>query len=288
MDEDRRVFQRLHEIGFERVLEQRRHRSVRTQFARRDQGAVIALADDDIAQAALKIAQIAGQAQNGHDFGGDGDVKSRFARRAVGRTAQPGNHLAQRAVIDVQHSPQRDPAGIDIQRISPVDMIVQHCSEQVVRSGDGVEIASEVQIDVFHGHGLGAAAARGTALHSEARAQRRLAQADRDLAADPRQPVAQPDRRRGLALTGRGRADRRDQNQLAARPVAERGDEIARQFRLGPAIGFQRVLGNTQLAGDFRHRPECRRTGDLDITGHACPPAMIASSETCLARPRGQ
>ena len=44
--------------------------------------------------------------------------------------------------------------------------------EQVVRRGDGVEVAGEVQVDLVHRHDLGVAAARRAALHAEHRAQR--------------------------------------------------------------------------------------------------------------------
>ena len=51
-------------------------------------------------------------------------------------------------------------------------------AEQVVGAADGVEVAGEVQVDVFHRHHLGIAAAGGAALDAEAGAEGRLAQAD--------------------------------------------------------------------------------------------------------------
>ena len=110
-------------------------------------------------------------------------------------------------------------AGVDAERVAPVDVVVDHRREQIVRAGDGVEIAGEMEVDVLHRHDLRIAAAGRAALHAEARAERRLAQADAcALLADAVQPVAEADRGRGLALAGRRRVDRGDEDQLAVRP----------------------------------------------------------------------
>jgi hypothetical protein len=89
--------------------------------------------------------------------------------------------------------------------------------EQIVRRGDGVEVAGEVEVDVLHRHHLGVAAAGGAALDAEARPERRLAQAQHRLLADVIERVGQAHRGRGLALARRRRRDRRDQDQLAVR-----------------------------------------------------------------------
>ena len=73
---------------------------------------------------------------------------------------------------------------------------------------------------LLHRHDLRVAAAGRAALHAEAGAERRLAQADRRALADAVQRVAEADRGRGLALAGRRRVDRRDQDQLAVAAAA--------------------------------------------------------------------
>ncbi len=60
-------------------------------------------------------------------------------------------------------------------------MIVEHGGKQVVRRADGVKVAREVQIDVFHGHDLRISAARRAAFDAEYGAERRFAQRDDDL-----------------------------------------------------------------------------------------------------------
>ena len=121
--------------------------------------------------AALQVLEIERQAEDGHDLGGDGDVESVRAREAVRNAAQRIDDLAQRAVVHVEHAPPRDTAGVEPERVAPVDVVVQHRGQEVVRRGDGVEVTGEVQVDVFHRHDLGIAAAGRAAFHAEARAE---------------------------------------------------------------------------------------------------------------------
>ena len=80
MDEGRVVLERLHEIGRERVLEQRRHRARGGEVLGGDGLLVAGLADLDLAEPALKIGEVVGQAEDRHDLGGHGDIEAGFAR----------------------------------------------------------------------------------------------------------------------------------------------------------------------------------------------------------------
>ncbi len=105
--------------------------------------------------------------------------------------------------------------GIEVERVALVQMIVEHRGEQVVRRGDGVEIAGEVEIDLVHRHHLRVAAAGRAALDPEHGAQRGLADGDDDLLAQPAERLAHADGDRGLPLAGGGRVDAGDQHQPA-------------------------------------------------------------------------
>ena len=122
---------------------------------------------------------------------------------AVGDAAERTTICAQRAVVHVEHAPPGDPARVDVERVAPVDVVVDHRGQQVVRAGDRVEVAGEVEVDVLHRHDLRVAAAGAAALHPEARAQRRLAQAQHRRLADAVERVGQADRSRGLAFARR-------------------------------------------------------------------------------------
>ena len=79
------VLQRLHQVRHQRVLEQHGHGAVGLEVGGLDRLAVARVADDDVAEPALEILQVHGQAEDRHDLGGDGDVEAVLAREAVGR-----------------------------------------------------------------------------------------------------------------------------------------------------------------------------------------------------------
>jgi len=202
---------------------------------------VAAIGDDDVAQPFLQIAQIARQTKDRHHFGGHGNVEPGLPREPVRNAAQAGHDVAQGPVVHVHHPAPCHPALVDIQRVAPVDMVVDHRRQQVVGTGDGVEIAGEMQVHVFHRHDLRIAAAGSTALHPETRAKRGFAQTDRGLLADPVQTVAKPHGGRGLAFAGRGRGDRGDKDQFAIRAVLDRIDEALADLGLVMAVRQQIV-----------------------------------------------
>ena len=174
--------------------------------------------------------------------------------------------VAERAVVHVDGAPPGDAAGVDIELVAPIDVVVDHRREQIVGGADRVEVAGEMEVDVLHRHDLRVAAAGRAALHPEAGPERRLADADHRLLADVVQRIAKPDRGRGLALAGRRRGDRGDEDQLAVGPVGEPGDIVERDFGLVMPVRNQ-VLGvDAELVlGDFDDRPHMRGLADLDI-----------------------
>ncbi len=269
VDDRRVVLQRLHQVGLDGVAQQRRHRAMGLHLRGRDGFEVARQADDDAAQACLQVRQVLGQAQDGHHFGGDDDVETVLAREAVGRAAQADRDVAQRAVVHVHHAAPADAAQVDAQLVAVVDVVVDQRGQQVVRQRDGVEVAGEVQVDVFHRHHLGIAAAGRAALHAEHRAERGLAQADDGVLADAVEPVHQADRGRRLALAGRRRADATHQDQLAVGLVAQAGQVRQRNLGLVAAIGLELVFRNTQaIARELDDGPQRGVLRDLDVTLH--------------------
>ena len=140
-----------------------------------------------------------------------------------------------------------------------------------------MEIAGEMEVDVLHRHDLRIAAAGGAALHAKARPEARLAQADDRLLADMVERVAEPDRRRGLALAGRRRGDRGDEDQLAVGPVAERADVVERDLRLVSAIGRDRFVRNAELVA---------ATSPIGRIAAACAISMSDFGFLCWSAPR--
>ena len=266
MDEGRIIFERLHEIGRDRVLEQRGHGAGGLELGGADALLLARLADDDVAETTLQIGEIAGEAEDRHHFGGDGDVEAVLARIAIGDAAERRDDRAQRAVVHVDDAPPGDAAPVEAQRIAPIDVIVDQRREQVMRDADGVEVAGEMEVDVLHRHDLRIAAAGRAALHAEAGAERGLAQAHDGLLADVVERVAEADRRRRLAFAGRRRADGGDEDQLAVRLAFERSDVIEGDLRLVMTIGLHIFGGDAELvARNVDDRPHLRGLRNLDI-----------------------
>ena len=272
MHEDGIVLERLHEVRHQRVLEQDGHRAGRADVARRDVLLIAGLRHDDVAEAALQVSEVARQAEDRHDLGGDRDVKAVLAREAVRHTAQRTDDLAQRAVIHVHHAAPEDAARIDLQGVAPIDVVVDHGSEQVVGRRDRVEVAREVEVDVLHRHDLRVAAARRPALHAEAGTERRFADATHCPFANVVQAIREPDGRRGLALARRCWRDGGDQDELAFGARLQAADEVEGDLGLVPAIGVQRVCGNADDARNILNRLHARRARDFKIVLQANRP----------------
>ncbi len=265
VDERGIVLQRLHEIGLERVLQQHRHRAVHLEVRCAHRLLVARVADDDVAEAVLQVLQRSRETENRHHFRSDDDVEAVLARVAVARPAERTDDLAQRAVVHVHDALPRDAAHVDAELVAVVDVIVERRGEQVVRERDRVEVAGEMQVDVFHRHDLRVAAARRAALHAEHRPQRRLAQADHRFLADVIERVAEAHGRRRLAFARGRRTDRRHEDQLAVLAVAQAVHVIERDLRLVVAVRLQRVFRYAQPAGKFGRALHLRLLGDLDV-----------------------
>ena len=250
MHEGRVVLQRLHEVGLHGVLEQHRHRAVGLQVAGIDRGLVAAVGDDDVAEALFQVLQIVGKAEDRHDFRCDGDVEAGLARKTVGDAAERADHLAQAAVVHVHDAAPHHAADVDAELIAPVDMVVDERRKQVVRGGDGVEIAGEMEVHVLHRHDLRVAAAGGTALDAEIGSERGFADADHGLLADTIQAVAEANRRGGLAFACRCRVDGGDEDQLASLVLAGVCDEFGRDLRLVVAVGEEMLCRDAELVAD--------------------------------------
>ena len=205
------------------------------------------------------------EAEDGHDLGGDGDVEAVLAREAVGDAAERVDDLAQRAIVHVEHAPPGDAARVEAEAVAPVDVVVDHRRQQIVRRRDGVEVAGEVEVDVLHRHDLGVAAAGRAALDAEARPERGLAQAHHRLLADAVEAVAETDGRRRLAFAGRRRADGGDENELAVLGVLQAVDVLEGDLGLRRAVGNERVGRNADLGGDFGDRLHRRGAGNLNV-----------------------
>ena len=275
--ERRRTLERLHQVRRERVAEQGRHRAGGAEVAGGHRLRRPRVADDDVADAALQVGPRLGEAEDRHQLRGDHDVEPVLAGEAVRVTAQADDHLAERAVVHVEHALPGDAPDVDVELVAVVHVVVDQRRQQVVRRRDRREVAGEVQVDVGHRHDLAVAATGRAALHAEDRSHRRLAQAGDRTAAQPVQRVGEADRRGRLALAGRGRRQRGHQHQPAERPVGERRQVGRVDLRLVVAVGHQVPLRDPEgLGGHLPDRAQRGGVGDLDVRQHCRPPSLRA------------
>ena len=180
----RSAFDGLYQVRLNRIFEQCRHRAIRFQIFGVNGAAVFGVGDKDVAQTLFQIADVFGKAEYRHHFGGNGNVETVGAHHTVNRFAHAIDDVAQLAVVHIDHATPQHTFRIDVQLVALVDMVIEHGGEQVIRRTDGVKVAGEVQVDVFHRQNLGIAAACRAAFNTKHRTQRRLAQGNNRVFAD--------------------------------------------------------------------------------------------------------
>ena len=159
--------------------------------------------------------------------------------------------------VDVLYdAPRVDAAGVP-----RVDVVVHERREEVVRGGDGVKIAGEVEVDVLGGDHDRFAAAGGAPLDPEGGPERGFAEGQADLFADLRQPLGEADGRGGLAFARRRGRDRGDQDQLA--PPGARLQGFQPDLGLVVAVGDEVFPGDSQVFRDFGDWAHCGHEGGL-------------------------
>ena len=140
------------------------------------------------------------------------------------RPAQADHDLPQGPVVHVQGAFPGHAAGVE-RRVAEVQAIVDRGGQQVVRGGDRVEIARELQVDRVGRLQPATPRRRSPPLAAEDRTHRGLPQGQARRLADPVQSLGQSDRRGRLPLAGRGGRDGRHEDELARGPIA-RGDGL--------------------------------------------------------------
>ena len=253
VNEGRAAFDRLDQVRLDRLAHQHGHRARDLELLERDRLARVVLGDDHPTQSLTQVLEVARQREDGHDLRRRGDVPLRFAH--VRLFAQADLDAPQRAVVDVDDARPANGLRVDAQLVAAEEVVVEEGRAQVVRGGDGVEVAGEVDVDLLHRQDLAVAAACGAALEAEDRAKAGLADRSGRTHADPVEALGEPDGRCRLAFAERRWRDRRYDDLLAVRLVCAAlvGDRL--DLGLVRAVQVELVVGQAQLARD------CRRSG---------------------------
>ena len=264
VDEGRLAFQRLDEIRLQGLLEDHGHRAGDLEILGRDGHSRVRAGDRDRAEAPPQVGEVARDGDDRHRLGGGGDVEAGLPRLAVRAAAEADDDVAEGAVVHVQAAPPGDRERVDPERVVVQEMGFEHGRQQVVRGGDRVDVAGEVEVEVLHRHDLGVAAAGRAALDPEHGAERGLAQAEHGPASDPGEPLRESDRDGRLAFTARGRGDGADADELSLRGAGEPVEHGKLDLRLRAPVRLELVGIEPQLGGDLGDRAQHGRLGDLE------------------------
>lgn len=216
VDDGKVVLEGLHNVGVEGILEKSGHGTLGADVtAGNSLLAAASVTHDDVSEAVLEVLKVRGKAEDGHDLRGDGDVEVRLTGDTVAGATEAKVDLAESAVVHVEDTSELNTANVELGLGGPVDVVVNHGSEQVVRGADGVEITGEVKVDVGHGDDLGVATTSGTTLDTKDGAERGLTEGgDGGDAVDLVEAIGETDGGAGLALTGLGGGESGDEDEL--------------------------------------------------------------------------
>ena len=193
---------------------------------------IVGIGNNDFIDALFHVFQVGCQAEDGHHFRGHGDVEAAFAGNAVRFAAKTEHDAAQRPFVQVHDPPPGNAPGIDVQLIAVVDVVVDDRRQEIVGGGDGMNVTGKMQVDVFHRHDLGIAAACRSALDAETGSEGRLAKRDDDFFAELAQSIPDTYSIGGFSFAGRSRIDGRDQNHFAIGTVFDLFPDIQGYFGL--------------------------------------------------------
>ena len=119
-----------------------------------------------------------------------------------------------------------------------------------------MKVAVEVEVDLFRGLDLGAAAAGCAAFHPEDRAERGFTRGEDGALADVLEALNEADGRDGLAFSGDGGGRGCYQNEFAAAVEAWIVEKIETELGADRTALFIQVVGQLELGGDGFNRQQ--------------------------------
>ena len=197
------AFQSLHQIGLDGISQDDSSGPGRPKLFCCHRLSVFGVAHYHAAESGAHVVSRDAESQQSHQLRSSSDVKTGLAGHSVQACAETHHDIAQSPVVDVQHSPPSDVVEIYIHLVAVVDVSIQDGRAHVVSSGDGMHVASEMQIQQLHRHDLAESAACSTALDAESRPHGRLAQRDHSHAAAMSETLPETDRGGGFAFAER-------------------------------------------------------------------------------------
>ena len=257
VDNYRCVFQRLHQVRLDRILEDRGHCSCGTKISCCHRLLVhefsIGVTYDNFGKSLFEILQIFCQTESRHNLGCNGNIKAILAGCSVQLCSKSVDDIAELTVVHVDAAFPDNLSRVYIQRIALLNGVIYHSCKEVVCRADGVHITGKVKVDILHGNDLRIAAACCTALYTEHGAHRRLAKSSHRVFAQSGKRIDQTDGRGGFSLTGRCRIDGGYKNQFSVGSVHVI-HEFVRNFCLVLSVALQVLFGNSGFLRNLGNR----------------------------------
>ncbi len=264
MHQHRLAFERLHQRRVDRVHQPGGHRAVHLQVGGGDRLAVFGVGDDDPADPFAEVGEVGRHRQDRHHLGGDGDVEARLGLKPVQLATTANLDVPQRLRAEVDRPTHLDPRGINVEPLQPafrqpgviVVALMLHAGverdhRQIVRVGDGVDIAGQPQGEGRQRNHLRQAAARGGSFDVEGRTAARLPDGSDHAFAQLSKPFDEAQRGGGLSFAQRGGGDRRDIDILGAVCVGTEPamDRTRIHFRERTAVGHPFAVAKSEFIG---------------------------------------
>mmetsp|Transcript_12968 Transcript_12968/g.24030 ORF Transcript_12968/g.24030 Transcript_12968/m.24030 type:complete len:252 (-) Transcript_12968:332-1087(-) len=175
VNNSRIVLQGLNDVRLKCVTEKGCHCTCGTNLVRGNCFLSAAgVAHNDFSKSVPQVVKVGSQAENSHNFACHADVKAILTRDSICSTSEADCNVAECSVVHVHYALELYPAHVQNRLEIPVNVIICHRSEKVVRCRNGVHVACEVQVDVGHRVELSIPSPCGTTFDPKYRAQARL------------------------------------------------------------------------------------------------------------------
>ena len=266
----RRVLERLQQRRHESILHENGHGAGYFQVVGRHRLAVEGCADNDPSQPRSKVQKVGGESENGHDLRSNGDIEPRLPWVAVDLSAQADDDAAQRPIVQVDYPGPGDRERIEIQLVSMGEVVVDGGGKEIVRSRYGVDVAGEVQIEVFHRDDLAVTPPGRPSFDTERWTHARLPDGGEYPVAQPTQALAETNGRGRFALAEWSRGDGGDIDVLAKWPVGEFVPDIEVNLGLVAAVQLEVLRFQSDPLRNRQDRLNRGLLGDIEIARHRC------------------
>ena len=267
MDQNGLMLDRVAHGGVDGVAHPCGHGAGNFEVLAGDGVAALGVGNNDLADTLTQILQIAGDSEDRHQLGANGNAELGLHQVAVQTAADAHDDIAKTLCAEVQDPAHLHTLGVDIQTLQtlagqPLVVVValvlhtrvQSDHRQVVRVHDIVDIAGQTQGELGHRHQKRVAAAGSSALDVHRRTAGGLTQSAANVQTQLAETFDQTQRDGGLALAERGRGDCGDFNELAVGLILQAVHDLDKVNLRGLAVGNDFFRQQTELLAEVIHR----------------------------------